>query len=61
MSDHKEMLKGMLQSFINDKQEDAAVQLHNYFIDKSREVTGIAQPQEDLDLEGLDDTPADTE
>jgi hypothetical protein len=54
MSDHKEKLKSMLQSFINDKQEDAAVQLHDYFIDKSRDVTGIAQPQDDLDLETLE-------
>ena len=40
--DHKEQLMSMLKSFINQKEEEASVALHDYFVSKSRQVTGIA-------------------
>ena len=39
--DQKEALRGMLQDVINDKMENAAVSMHNYFITKTREVAGF--------------------
>lgn len=41
--DHKEALKSMLQDVINDKMEQASVTMHDYFVAKTREVTGLAQ------------------
>lgn len=42
MADHKEVLKSMLQDIINDRQEQASVTMHDYFVAKTREVTGLA-------------------
>jgi len=42
MADHAETLKAMLQDIINGKQEQAAVTMHDYFVSKTREVTGMA-------------------
>ena len=42
--DHKEKLTAMLQDFIAGKEEQAAVTLHDYFVSKSREVTGLQEP-----------------
>lgn len=45
--DRKELLKSMLQDVINDRQEQASVTLHDYFVGKMRDVTGLgAAPQE---------------
>ena len=44
MADHAEALKSMLQDIINDRQEQAEVTMHNYFVAKTREVSGIAPP-----------------
>lgn len=41
--DQKEALKSMLQDVINDKMEQASVTMHDYFVAKTREVTGLAQ------------------
>lgn len=46
MADHKEVLKSMLQDIINDRQEQAAVTMHDYFVAKTREVTGLAAAPE---------------
>ncbi len=46
--DHKEMLKGMLQDVINDRMEQASVTMHDYFVAKTREVTGLAQTAEEV-------------
>ena len=43
--DNKEALKSMLQDVINDKMEQASVIMHDYFVAKTREVTGLAQGQ----------------
>ena len=45
MADHKETLKSMLQDIINDRQEQASVTMHDYFVAKTREVTGLADDQ----------------
>ena len=43
--DQKEKLTAMLQDFIAGKEEQAALTLHDYFVLKSREVTGLQEPQ----------------
>lgn len=42
MAEHTEILKSMLQDIINDRQEQASVTMHDYFVAKTREVTGLA-------------------
>lgn len=44
--DHQELLRSMLQDIINDKQENASVTMHDYFVSKTREVSGLAQEPE---------------
>jgi hypothetical protein len=41
--DHQEALKSMLQDVINDRMEQASVTMHDYFVSKTREVTGLAK------------------
>lgn len=55
--DQKEQLKSMLQDVINDKMEQASVTMHDYFVAKTREVTGLAQTKnvEEPDHTGNDD------
>lgn len=43
--DHSEALKAMLQDIINDRQENASVTMHDYFVSKTREVAGLSQPE----------------
>ena len=50
MSNHAETLKSMLQDIINDRQEQAAVTMHNYFVAKSREVTGLATAEAPVEV-----------
>lgn len=40
-----ETLKSMLQSIINGREEEAAVSLHEYFVSKTREVTGLSEAE----------------
>lgn len=48
--DHQDALKSMLQDVINDRMEQASVTMHDYFVSKTREVTGLAkQPQDTAD------------
>ncbi len=54
MAEHKEVLKSMLQDIINDRQEQAAVTMHDYFVAKTREVSGlapVAQEPEQVEVE----------
>lgn len=44
--EHKELLKSMLQDVINDRMEQASVTMHDYFVAKTREVTGLASAPE---------------
>jgi len=45
MADHQELLKSMLQDIINDRQDNASVTMHDYFVSKTREVSGLGQPE----------------
>lgn len=56
MADHAETLKTMLQDIINGKQEQAAVTMHDYFVSKTREVTGMAPTES---VETTDDSELD--
>jgi hypothetical protein len=38
---HAEQLKAMLQDVINGKEEQAAITLHDYFVAKTQEVSGL--------------------
>ena len=40
--DNRENLRSMLNNLINDKQEEASLDLHNYLTAKMRGVAGIA-------------------
>lgn len=59
MSEHAETLKSMLQSIINNREEDAAVQIHDYFVAKTREVAGLqtqaTETTDYSDVEELED------
>lgn len=40
--EHAEIIKNMIHDIISDRQAQAEVALHDYFVAKSREVTGMA-------------------
>jgi hypothetical protein len=42
MSDQTEQLKAMLQDLINDRPEQAEVAIHNYIVDKTQALAGLA-------------------
>lgn len=46
--DQKETLRGMLQDVINDKMDQAAVSMHDYFVAKTRQVAGLAASEEEV-------------
>jgi hypothetical protein len=50
-------LKSMLNNFINDKPEEATLDLHNYLTGKMKEVAGIGGTEEPVSV--TDDVPAD--
>lgn len=56
--DKRETLKSMLNNIINDKQEEAAVDMHAYLSDKMKEVMGGQQAPEPTSTEVID-TPED--
>jgi hypothetical protein len=54
-------LRDMLQDLINDRPEQAQVNLHDYMVDKMREVAGtssVEQVEDDTDLD-IDDLDVD--
>lgn len=57
MTTHADTLKSMLQDIINDRQEQASVTMHNYFVAKTREVAGMTTPVDPVD----DETETDFE
>lgn len=62
--DKRELLKSVLQNFINDKPDEAKADFHQYLTLKSKEVTGIGVPtatQETADTQTTDQVtpPAD--
>ena len=42
--DKRDLLKSVLQNFINDKPDDAKADFHQYLTLKSKEITGIGAP-----------------
>lgn len=48
--DNQELLKSMLQDVINDRMEQASVTMHDYFVAKTREVTGLAKSAEHTEV-----------
>jgi hypothetical protein len=44
--DNTEALRAVLQDVINDKLEQASLTMHDYFVAKTREVTGIGKSSE---------------
>jgi hypothetical protein len=46
MSDPKEQLKSMLDDLIHDRQEQAAVTIHDYLVAKTQQVSGLGSAQE---------------
>lgn len=52
--DKLEALKSVVQDMINNKEEQAAVTMHDYFVMKTREVTGLGQPMNTPDIDDLD-------
>jgi hypothetical protein len=58
--DKRETLKSMLNNIINDKPEEAAVDMHAYLSDKMKEVMGTApQVSEPATTTEVDDTVVD--
>lgn len=43
MSDQKDLLKAMLHDVINDRHDQATSTMHDYFVSKSRDVSGITK------------------
>lgn len=50
--DKAELLKSMLHDFINDRQEQAEVTLHQFFVAKSQEMTGAKPAVPETEPEG---------
>ena len=53
--DKREALKSMLNNLINDKPEEASLDLHNYLTAKMREVSGLAAAPDVADDDIADD------
>ena len=45
--DKREALKSMLNNLINDRPEEASMDLHNYLTTKMRDVSGLAATPQD--------------
>lgn len=54
---HQEKLKSMLQDIIHNRQEQAEMTMHDYFVAKSRDVAGLGgqTQQADPSSDDLDD------
>jgi hypothetical protein len=61
--DKREALRSMLNNLINDKPEEATLDLHGYLSVKMKEVAGLAAaPQEgEVDPVSTEDDPTDPE
>ena len=57
MADHQETLKSMLQDIINDREEQASVTMHDYFVAKTREVSGLASTEPEYEAPDQDADP----
>jgi len=55
--DNREALKSMLNNLINDKQEEASLDLHNYLTTKMKDVAGLgAAPADEVPAEAPTET-----
>ena len=59
--DKREALRSMLNNFINDKPEEASLDLHNYLAVKMKEVSGLNQAAQVDDAGVVDDDATDPE
>lgn len=59
--DKKELLRSVLQNFINDKPDEAKADFHQYLTLKSKEVTGIGASQTQETTSEPEVTPPATE
>ena len=62
--DKRELLKSVLQNFINDKPDEAKADFHQYLTLKSKEITGIgATPvaQETTEIKDTQTEPTETQ
>lgn len=46
--DKTELLRSMVNNLINDKSEQASLDLHNYMTAKMKEVSGISSAEHDI-------------
>lgn len=57
--DKREALRSMLNNIINDKPEQASLDLHTYLTQKMRDVAGLTPPVEaPVEVEPAAETPA---
>ena len=52
--DNRENLRSMLNNLINDKSEEASLDLHNYLTAKMRDVAGISTADTSTDVDDID-------
>ena len=70
MSDNREILKSVLHNLINGEEDTAAASMHDYFVAKTKELTGIQTAAatdaeiedlaDDIDGEDLDDASSES-
>ena len=65
MSQHKEVLTKVVHGLINGNEDETSVHIHDYFIAKSKEISGLGsapadlEELENLELEGDETTHAE--
>lgn len=52
--DNREALKSMLNNLINDKQEEASLDLHNYLTNKMKDVAGLSNTTTEADIDPVE-------
>lgn len=57
--DPRQTLRDVLQDVIHDRTEQASARMHDYFVHKTREVSGLATASQEV--EGLDELETDDE
>lgn len=57
----RDLLKSVLQNFINDKPDEAKADFHQYLTIKSKEITGLGNNSIISQTSESDNTPADVD
>lgn len=52
--DRREAIKSMINNLINDKNEEASLDIHNVLVAKMRDVAGLSS----IEVDAADDVPA---